>query len=278
METISIGKMFQKESSLHEQIVTTGIQSLDDIILGMRPSELVVIGGRPGMGKTSLALNMAFYEAVKETSVLYFALDATEGQIANALLSIGGRIPYREIILAKLTDIRSERIRESITYLSELPLYFNFSSAIHITDLVSYIREAVELQHVRVVYIDYLQFIAKDENQVDCVISEICYQLKILAKELQISIVLLSELNRQVEYREGYDGKIPQLSDLYGSARIEELADKVLMVFRPEYYKIFVDIDGNDLRNVMQIHILKNKDGSSGIMNLFFDNKTLKIY
>ena len=280
METISIGNIFKKKSSsLHEQIITTGIQSLDDIIFGMQPSELVVVGGRPGMGKTSLALNMAFHETTQQTPVLYFALDATEGQIANALLSIGSKIPYREIILDKLTNIKDDQIREYITYISALPLYFNFSSIIHITEIIEHIREAVEHKNIKLVYIDYLQFIAKDENQVNSAIfSEICYQLKILAKELQISIILLSELNRQVEYREGCDGKIPQLSDLYGSARIEELADKVLMVFRPEYYHISIDIEGNDLRRVMQIHILKNKNGSTGVVNLFFDNDTLKIY
>lgn len=280
METISIKKLFHGNIfTLQEQVVTTGFQSIDDVILGMQPADLVVIGGRPGMGKTTLALNMVYHEAAQGYPILYFALDTPKNQVSSILLSIHSKIPYKQILLNHPANIKDNKVEESIKEISELPIYFNFSSAIHIKEILNHIREAVEFQHVKVVYIDYLQFIAKDEEIADCIMSgEICYQLKLLAKELGITIVLLSELNRQVEYREGCDGKIPQLSDLYGSARIEELADKVLMIFRPEYYHISIDIEGNDLRNVIQIHVVKNKFGLTGIVSFFFDNETLKLY
>ena len=116
---------------------------------------------------------------------------------------------------------------------------------------------------------DYLQFIAYNEGVDDGdTIGKICFQLKKLAAELQITVIAISELNRNLEHREGVDGKIPQLSDLRGSCAIEELADVVLMIHRPEYFGVFCDEYGNDLHNLFEVIISKNSFGHTGKVKL----------
>ena len=254
--------------------VPSGFTKLDDITSGWQPSDLVIIAGRPAMGKTSFALSIAKNIVVDyNVPMAFFSLEMNKVQLANRLISNVCEITGSKIMNGQLNDAEWQRLDKNIRKLYGKPLYIDDTAALSIFELRTKARRLVREKGVKLIMIDYLQLMnatgSKFGNRQEEV-STISRSLKGLAKELDIPILALSQLNRTVENREGIEGKRPQLSDLRESGAIEQDADMVLFVHRPEYYHIYTDGNNNDLRGMAQIIIAKHRKGAIGDVLLNF--------
>lgn len=254
--------------------VPTGFMKLDEKTSGWQSSDLVIIAGRPAMGKTSFALSLAKNIAVDyHTPIAFFSLEMNNVQLVNRLISNVCEIPGNKMLNGQLSPDEWERLDKNIRRLQGSPLYIDDTPGLSIFELRTKARRLVREKGVKVIMIDYLQlmnangmrFGSRQEE-----VSKISQSLKGLAKELDIPILALSQLNRTVENREGLEGKRPQLSDLRESGAIEQDADMVLFVHRPEYYHIYQDEKGNDLHGMAQIIIAKHRKGATGDVLLNF--------
>ena len=254
--------------------IPTGYAKLDDYTSGWQRSDLVIIAGRPAMGKTSFALSLAKNIAVDyDTPIAFFSLEMNNVQLVNRLISNGCEIEGKKILNGQLDDEEWKRLDKNVRKLQAAPIYIDDTPGMSIFELRTKARRLVREKGVQVIMIDYLQlmnangarFGSRQEE-----VSTISRSLKGLAKELDIPVLALSQLNRTVEGREGIDGKRPQLSDLRESGAIEQDADMVLFVHRPEYYRIFTDEKGNDLHGKAQIIIAKHRKGGTGDVLLNF--------
>ena len=254
--------------------VPTGYHKLDDITSGWQPSDLVIIAGRPAMGKTSFALSMAKNIAADyKVPMAFFSLEMSNVQLVNRLISNCCEIQGSKILNGQLQPDEWERLDKRMNGLLGAPLYVDDTPGLSVFELRTKARRLVREQGVKIIMIDYLQlmnangmrFSSRQEE-----VSTISRSLKGLAKELDVPILALSQLNRGVESREGLEGKRPQLSDLRESGAIEQDADMVLFVHRPEYYHIFQDDHGRDLHGMAQIIIAKHRKGATGDVLLTF--------
>jgi len=254
--------------------VPTGYHKLDDITSGWQPSDLVIIAGRPAMGKTSFALSMAKNIAADyQVPMAFFSLEMSNVQLVNRLISNVCEIQGSKILNGQLQPDEWDRLDKRITRLQGAPLYVDDTPGLSVFELRTKARRLVREHGVKIIMIDYLQlmnangmrFSSRQEE-----VSTISRSLKGLAKELDIPILALSQLNRGVESREGLEGKRPQLSDLRESGAIEQDADMVLFVHRPEYYHIYQDDNGRDLHGMAQIIIAKHRKGATGDVLLTF--------
>ncbi|WP_308226805.1 replicative DNA helicase [uncultured Prevotella sp.] len=254
--------------------VPTGYEELDKKTSGWQSSDLVILAGRPAMGKTSFALSLAKNIAVDyNTPIAFFSLEMNNVQLVNRLISNVCEIPGSKMLNGQLSPDEWERLDKNIRLLQGAPLYIDDTPGLSIFELRTKARRLVREKGVKIIMIDYLQlmnangmrFGSRQEE-----VSKISQSLKGLAKELDIPIIALSQLNRTVENREGLEGKRPQLSDLRESGAIEQDADMVLFVHRPEYYHILTDEKGNDLRGMAQIIIAKHRKGATGDVLLTF--------
>ena len=223
--------------------IPTGYTRLDEMTAGWQASDLVIIAGRPAMGKTSFALSLAKNIAVDyHEPIAFFSLEMNNVQLVNRLMSNVCEISGKKILNGQLDDEEWKRLDRNIRKLQGAPIYIDDTPGMSIFELRSKARRLVREKGVKVIMIDYLQLMnangAKFGSRQEEV-STISRSLKGLAKELNIPILALSQLNRTVENREGIDGKRPQLSDLRESGAIEQDADMVLFVHRPEYYHIY---------------------------------------
>ena len=213
---------------------TTGFSDLDKVITGLNRSDLVIIGARPAMGKTSLALNMARNTALLgKKKVLFFSLEMTKQQLAERVLSTEARVQSTKMRTGGITGEEWERLATATAILSKVDLYFDDTSNMTVPEMKSRIRR---LRDVDAVFVDYLQLMksgVRSDNRVQEV-SEITRSLKLMAKDLNIPVVVLAQLARTTEGR----GKShrPQLADLRESGSIEQDADIVIMLYREEYY------------------------------------------
>ena len=254
--------------------VPTGYHKLDDITSGWQPSDLVIIAGRPAMGKTSFALSMAKnIVADYQVPTAFFSLEMSNVQLVNRLISNCCEIQGSKILNGQLKPDEWDRLDKRINHLIGAPLYVDDTPGLSVFELRTKARRLVREHGVKLIMIDYLQlmnangmrFSSRQEE-----VSTISRSLKGLAKELDIPILALSQLNRGVESREGLEGKRPQLSDLRESGAIEQDADMVLFVHRPEYYHIYQDEKGRDLHGMAQIIIAKHRKGATGDVLLTF--------
>ena len=213
---------------------TTGFTDLDKVITGLNRSDLVIIGARPAMGKTSLALNMARNTALLgKKKVLFFSLEMTKQQLAERVLSTEARVQSTKMRTGEITGEEWERLATATAILRKCDLYFDDTSNMTVPEMKSRIRR---LRDVDAVFVDYLQLMksgVRSDNRVQEV-SEITRSLKLMAKDLNIPVVVLAQLARSTEGR----GKShrPQLADLRESGSIEQDADIVIMLYREEYY------------------------------------------
>jgi replicative DNA helicase len=254
--------------------VPTGYHKLDDITSGWQPSDLVIIAGRPAMGKTSFALSMAKNIASDyKVPMAFFSLEMSNVQLVNRLISNVCEIQGSKILNGQLKPDEWERLDKRMHKLLGAPLYVDDTPGLSVFELRTKARRLVREHGVKIIMIDYLQlmnangmrFSSRQEE-----VSTISRSLKGLAKELDVPILALSQLNRGVESREGLEGKRPQLSDLRESGAIEQDADMVLFVHRPEYYHIYQDDNGRDLHGMAQIIIAKHRKGATGDVLLTF--------
>jgi replicative DNA helicase len=232
--------------------IATGFKDLDQKIGGLQPSDLLIIAGRPSMGKTALATNIAFHvaraykterkpdgidEVVSGAVVGFFSLEMSGEQLATRIISEQSAIPSEHIRRGKIGKDEFDRLVDASQSLQALPLYIDQTGGISVAQLAARARRLKRQKGLGLIIVDYLQLLTgssrrASENRVQ-EITEITTRLKALAKELNVPIVALSQLSRQVENRED---KRPQLSDLRESGSIEQDADVVMFVFREEYY------------------------------------------
>ncbi|WP_321480218.1 replicative DNA helicase [uncultured Bacteroides sp.] len=259
----------------------SGFTKLDKMTSGWQNSDLVIIAARPAMGKTAFVLSMARNIAVNFRSpVALFSLEMSNVQLVNRLIVNVCEIPGEKIKSGQLAAYEWQQLDYKLKDLIDAPLYVDDTPSLSVFELRTKARRLVREHGVKIIIIDYLQlmnasgmsFGSRQEE-----VSTISRSLKGLAKELNIPIIALSQLNRGVESREGIEGKRPQLSDLRESGAIEQDADMVCFIHRPEYYKIYSDDKGNDLRGMAEIIIAKHRNGATGDVLLRFKGEYAKF-
>lgn len=246
----------------------TGFSELDKRITGLNRSDLVIIGARPAMGKTSFALNIARNVAVYgKKKVLFFSLEMSKEQLAQRVLSTEARVQSTKFRTGNLSADEWQHIAEASVFLSDIDLYFDDTANITVPEMKARVRQ---LKDVDCVVIDYLQLMKsskKTDNRVQEV-SDITRDLKMMAKDLNIPVVTCAQLARRTETDKGRSKK-PQMSDLRESGSIEQDADIILMLYREDYYKDSSDVPPDDIRvDEAELIIAKNRHGPTGSVPL----------
>ena len=240
---------------------STGFSGLDRVLVGMGNSDLILVGARPGMGKTSFALNIATNVAQKtKKKVCIFSLEMSAEQLVSRVLSSEALVDSHELRSGKLSADSWEKIAEASSRLATCDILIDDTSGISITDMKAKLRRVNDLG---LVVIDYLQLMQSDrriDNRVQEV-AEISRSLKIMAKELNVPIICCAQLSRGPESR---TDKKPMLSDLRDSGAIEQDADVVMFLYRNEYYKTDAAPGENNEGNIAEVIIAKNRHGSTG--------------
>lgn len=261
--------------------VPSGFTELDRVTAGWQKSDLVIIAARPGMGKTAFVLSLAANAAVKfERPIAFFSLEMSSIQLVNRLISSQTEITSEAIKKGQLADHQWEQLNSKIVPLTTAPLYIDDTPALSIFELRAKCRRLVAEKKVQMIIIDYLQLMtaggenSKNGNR-EQEISTISRSLKAIAKELEVPILCLSQLSREVEKRGA--SKRPQLSDLRESGAIEQDADMVMFIYRPEYYGLDQDEAGNSTQNMAEIIVAKNRSGSLKTVNLKFIGQYTKF-
>ncbi len=250
--------------------VPTGFYELDDILGGFQKSDLVIIAARPSMGKTAFALNLARNAAVEhKVPVGIFSLEMSTMQLIIRMLCSEGRLNAHQVRTGKLPTSEGVKLSKNAHKLIESPIYVDDSPAQSVLEIRAKARRLKAEKNIGMVIIDYLQLMqgpAKAESR-EREISHISRSLKSLAKELNIPVIALAQLNRAVETR---TDKRPQLSDLRESGSIEQDADVVIFLNRPEYYGMKNDTEGNSWEGVAEVIVGKQRNGPIGDIKLAF--------
>ncbi len=275
--------------------VPTGLRDLDDKLGGLHQSDLIIIAGRPSMGKTSLATNIAFNAAQKlqdsgkKSSIAFFSLEMSSEQLSTRIISEQARISSNDIRRGRISDDQFDKFLETSKNISELPLYIDETPAISIAALSNRARRIKRLFGLDMIVVDYIQLMKgttfnKDGRVQE--ISQITQGLKAIAKELALPVVALSQLSRQVEQRDDHK---PQLADLRESGSIEQDADVVMFVYREGYYlqrkeprEATVEhaewqAKMNEVAHLAQIIIGKQRHGPIGNVTLEFEERFTKF-
>jgi replicative DNA helicase len=249
--------------------VPSGFPSLDKVTYGWQPTDLIILAARPAVGKTAFALNLARSAALhptKATPVALFSLEMSAGQLVQRILSAESEIHLEKISRGKMEEHEMKQLyAKGIQKLAQAPIYIDDTAALNIFELRAKCRRLKNANNIGLIIIDYLQLMSgtgenRNSNR-EQEISNISRSLKGLAKELQVPIIALSQLSREVEKRK--DGnKMPQLSDLRESGAIEQDADMVMFLYRPEYYDITQDEMGDNNRGETHVRIAKHRNGS----------------
>src|SRR5215203_2490311 len=249
--------------------VPTGFASLDRVTYGWQSTDLIILAARPSVGKTAFALNLARCAALhptKPTPVAFFSLEMSAGQLVQRILSAESEIWLEKISRGKLEEHEMKQLyAKGIQKLATAPIFIDDTAALNIFELRAKCRRLKNKHNVGMIIIDYLQLMSgtgenRNGNR-EQEISNISRNLKGLAKELNVPIIALSQLSREVEKRkEG--AKIPQLSDLRESGAIEQDADMVMFLYRPEYYDITQDEMGESVKGETYLRIAKHRNGS----------------
>lgn len=255
--------------------ISTGFYKLDDITCGWQKSDLVIIAGRPAMGKTAFALSLAKNIAAdQKVPMAFFSLEMSSEQLATRLMSNACGVDGKKLMNGQLSRDEWDRLDKNLGFLTDAPLYIDDTEGLSVMELRSKARRLVREKHVQLIMVDYLQLMTASGmryNSRQEEVSLISRSLKGLAKELNIPVLALSQLNRGVEGREGAEGKRPMLSDLRESGAIEQDADMVVFLHRPEYYGIMMSEDGTkDYRGMAEVIIAKHRKGAVGIKMLNF--------
>ena len=262
--------------------IPSGFHALDKITSGWQTPDLIIIAARPAMGKTAFVLSMAKNIAVdRGIPTAIFSLEMSNVQLVNRLIMNVCELEGDKIKTGKMNKEDKLRLNTKINIMKGKPLYMDDTPSLSIYELRSKARKLVNEHGVKLIIIDYLQLMNAQGSSFgsrEQEVSIISRGLKGLAKELDIPIIALSQLNRGVEARTGIEGKTPQLSDLRESGAIEQDADMVCFIHRPEYYRIFNDEkSGKDLRGLAQIIVAKHRNGATDSIWLRFRGKYAKF-
>ncbi len=252
--------------------VPSGFDSLDKITSGWQRADLIVIASRPSMGKTAFALSMARNIAVENNqAVAIFSLEMSAVQLTHRLIATETDLGSEKIRNGQLTENEWRQLEEITKRLSKAPIFVDVTPAITMTTLRSKCLKLKAEENISLVVVDYLQLMSSpSELQVnrEQEVSQIARGLKTLARELNLPIIVLSQLNRSVEMRSG--DKRPQLSDLRDSGSIEEHADIVIFIHRPEKMGISEDAEGNSTKGLAEIILAKHRNGETTDVELRF--------
>ncbi|MFV0438515.1 MAG: replicative DNA helicase [Desulfopila sp.] len=247
--------------------VPTGYHEIDKMTAGLQPSDLIILAARPSMGKTSFAMNIAQHAAlVEKTGVAIFSLEMSKEQLVMRLLSSVGRVDSQRIRTGKLREEDWPKLSRAVGYLTEAPIYIDDQPAVSVLEMRAKVRRLASQYEIGLIIVDYLQLMrGRDgiENRTQ-EISEISRSLKALAKEHNVPVIALSQLNRSLESR---TDKRPMMSDLRESGAIEQDADVITFIYRDEVYNKAED---NPNRGLAEIIIGKQRNGPTGTAKLTF--------
>ncbi len=259
--------------------VPSGFTELDRVTSGWQKSDLIILASRPGMGKTAFALSMARNVAVGfKRPVAIFSMEMASIQLVTRLISSETQLPVEKLRKGNLADYEWEQLNAKIGNLIDAPLYIDDTPALSIFELRAKCRRLKTQHDIQLIILDYLQLMSspsEGRGNREQEISHISRSMKSLAKELRVPIVALSQLSRAVETRGGT--KKPILSDLRESGAIEQDADLVLFLYRPEYYKITEDEQGNSTLGHAELNIAKHRNGALKDINLRFISRFAKF-
>ncbi len=251
----------------------SGFTELDKITNGWQKTDLIILAARPAVGKTAFAMNLALNAALNEktpTAVAFFSLEMSAGQIVKRMLSCVTEVALGKIIKGALADYEIQQLHTRMSKLARASLFIDDQAALNIFELRAKARRLKQKHNIGMIIIDYLQLMQagadKSVGSREQEISKISRDLKGLAKELDIPIIALSQLNRGVESRK--ESKMPQLSDLRESGAIEQDADMVMFLYRPEYYGHDKNPDGESVQGETHINIAKHRNGKTDIVKV----------
>ena len=253
--------------------IPSGLSELDNLTGGFQNSDLIILAARPGMGKTGLVLTIASSAAKENKAVGFFSLEMSETQLIGRLVGSESGVSSNRMMNGCLHNSDLLLIQEATEKMNGLKLFIDDSSALSIVEVKAKARRMKMKHGIELLIVDYLQLMksgGKSGNR-EQEISQISQGLKALAKDLNIPVIALSQLSRAVEIRGG--AKRPQLSDLRESGGIEQDADIVSFIYRPEYYSILEDENGRSLKGVAEIIIEKHRNGPTGTIEVRFEEQ-----
>lgn len=258
-----LAERFESEEEMHG--LTTGLRDLDEMLRGLMPSQMVVLAGRPGMGKTAAALKVTEAAAISGgKGVAVFSLEMDAKSLALRMLASVGRIDQDRLRTAQMYEEDWQKLMTAVAILSKAEVFIDETPSVTMPQIRGKLRDLMRKQEIGLVVIDYLQLIGSDsrrENQT-AEITEISRQTKLLAKEFKVPVLILSQLNRDVERRSGR----PTLADLRGSGAIEQDADVVIFLYRDEYYN-----KESAAKGMAEWIVAKQREGATGTVMTKFN-------
>jgi replicative DNA helicase len=256
--------------------VPTGFTQLDSMLSGLQPSDLVILAARPSMGKTAFALTVAREAAKRNKPVGLFSLEMSAQQLVLRLISADAEIDLQSLRAGRLTPVQIQEIVKKIDGLMNTPIYIDDSAALTPVEFRAKCRRMKTQHDVQMIIVDYLQLMhAPKAESREREISMISHTLKQVAKELNVPVVALSQLNRASESR---TDKKPMLSDLRESGSIEQDADVVMIIHRPEYYKLKECSDGTPAENIAEVIVAKQRNGPTGEVKLYYNKRLASFH
>lgn len=272
----SLSEAWERFERLHKsgdtiRGVPTGFKDLDHKLAGLQKSDLIILAARPSMGKTSLALDIARHVAKQQIPVCVFSLEMSSQQLVDRLIAAESNVDSWKLRTGRLSaDEEFSRIRDALDSLSKSPLFIDDDASNNITKMKSVARRLKAEHNLGLIVVDYLQLMIprRDSDSLVQQVTEISRSLKGLARELDIPVLALSQLNRAVEQRGGR----PRLSDLRDSGSIEQDADVVMFIHRPDKYD-----EASDKKNIAEIMIEKHRNGPTGSIELYFDDQRVSF-
>ncbi len=254
--------------------IKTGYRDLDNMTAGLQRSDLIILAARPAMGKTTLVTNLAYNVAtIEQKAVLFFSLEMSKEQLVDRMLADASGVDAWNIRTGNLSDDDFSKLSDAMGEMAEAPIYIDDKPGLSVLEMRTKARRIAHEQELGLIVVDYLQLMQgsgrHDGNRVQEV-SEISRGLKLVARELNVPLIALSQLSRSVETR---TPPIPQLSDLRESGSIEQDADIVSFIYRPGYY----EPDNPDVQNITDLIIAKHRNGPVGKVQLYFHPERLRF-
>ena len=251
----------------------TGYRDLDNMTAGLQRSDLIILAARPAMGKTTLVTNLAYNVAtIAKQPVLFFSLEMSKEQLVDRMLSDASGVDSWNIRTGNLSDDDFSKLSEAMGEMSEAPIYIDDTPGLSVLEMRTKARRAAHDQPLGLIIIDYLQLMqgsGRDNGNRVQEVSEISRGLKLIARELNVPVIALSQLSRSVESR---SPQIPQLADLRESGSIEQDADIVMFIYREAYYN-----PETERENVTDLIIAKHRNGPVGKVELYFHPERLRF-
>jgi replicative DNA helicase len=253
--------------------VRTGYRDLDNMTAGLQRSDLIILAARPAMGKTTLVTNLAYNVAtIAKQPVLFFSLEMSKEQLVDRMLSDASGVDSWNIRTGNLSDDDFSKLSDAMGEMAEAPIFIDDTPGVSVLEMRTKARRAAHEQPLGLIIIDYLQLMqgsGRDNGNRVQEVSEISRGLKLLARELNVPVIALSQLSRSVESR---SPQIPQLADLRESGSIEQDADIVMFIYREEYYN-----PDTDRKQITDLIIAKHRNGPTGKIELFFHPERLRF-